>query len=310
MDGAPDDMLLRCHMSKQIPRADSLGHQPMQENQSTGYDLDKSVPNTKKLFVTRSVAAQVFLAMSLLFFGGWRSSAGEETQLEKDAAASLEVRLTTPPRWEKDCLVVTLDRINHSSAPLFLPKMGPYFYIALDLSAGGASESIEWINVYGEQDIVSSEAVSLEPGSKVRNSFCFGPSVWVVNLDKKTRREIPVRGKLRVDIPYFSSRESWKTSGRWYLDAHSFLKQKGESHDPTAAIGPTWKRIFVAIPCSNTTCKSGCEGPPLGLPGEFRPVPDAFYLDPKWNERGNVITDELAHKSAPCAEYNSPPQRN
>jgi hypothetical protein len=280
----------------------------------------ESVPDTKKPVTTHSAALPVFLAISLLFPGDGRPTTqrfdtvpvGEKTQGETNAAASLEVRLPSPPRWQQGCLLVTLDRLNHSSVPLFLPNMGPYFYIALDVSASSTSgsEDSHWVNLYGERDIVTSDAVSLEPGSRMHNSFCLGSSVWIVSQEKKTRREIPVRGKLRVEVPYFPSREAWKKSGQWYLDSRSFLRKGGGPHDLAADIGPNWETIFVAVPCSDATCRLGCDAPPRGLPGEFRPVPDPYYLDPKWNERGRVLTDELDSNSPPCAKSEPLPQRN
>jgi hypothetical protein len=228
-------------------------------------------------------------------------AAQQETPLQKETLTPLELRLTAPPRWEKGCLLVALDRINHSSVPIFLTEMGPYFYIALDVSTGetNPSEAIEWVNIHGISDIRSLEAVSLAPGATVHNEFCFSPAVWIVNLKKKTRREIPVRGKMRVDASYFSTEESWKKNKEWDINPPAYL-EPGKPHDVPTSIAAKWVRIFAAIPCSDTTCKAGCVKPPMGLHGEVRPVPDVFSATPEWNDRGKVVTDELAHKAPPC----------
>jgi len=287
----------------------------MNENRRAEYDIDRFAPTAMKFLATWSGGAQVLLAMNLLFFGGWRSnarsfdipSARQETQLEKDVPTPLEVRVTAPPRWENGCLLVTLDRMNHSSVPVFLTKMGPYFYVALDVSRGEAktSQAIEWVNVYGDSDIRSLEADSLAPGATVHNEFCLGPTIWVVNLKKETRREIPIRGKLRVDVSYFPTEEFWKRNKQWYIDPPAYLERDGKPNDPPGDIAPKRSRIFVAIPCSDTTCKPGCTRPPMGLPGEVRPVPDVYFITPEWNDRGRLVTDELARKFPPCSEVKS-----
>lgn len=74
--------------------------------------MDNLVLNKCKLKTMWSVAAPAVVAMILLFLGGWRSKAesfdtpgaGKEIQLEK-APASLELRLTSPPRWKRTALL-------------------------------------------------------------------------------------------------------------------------------------------------------------------------------------------------------------
>jgi len=287
----------------------------MNEKYTAGGDIEAFASTAMKFLSTWSVVVQVLLAISFLFFGAWRSkaqafkifSAREGMQLEKGAPVPLEVRMTAPPRWENGCLSVTLERNNHTAVPVFLTEMGPYFYIALDVSMNEAStgEAIKWVNVSGVSDFRSLEAVSLAPGATLRNEFCLSNTIWVVNLQKKTRREIPVQGKLRIDVSYFPTEESWKINKEWYTDPPSYLKRDGALAGPPANIAPKWVKIFAAIPCSDAACESGCVEPPIGLPGEDRLVPDVYFLGPGWNDRGKSITDELAHKSAPCLKENS-----
>jgi hypothetical protein len=239
------------------------------------------------------------------------NAARQETQPEKEAPASLEVRITSPPRWEKGCLFVALDRTNHSSSTLFLTTMGPYFYIALDVSNGGANkgDGIEWVNIYGIVDIVVRGASRLAPGATVHNEFCFSPSIWVVNSKKETRREIPVRGRLRVDVSYFRTEESWTGNKEWYdTNIPPRLGPDGKPGEPPRNVAPEWAQVFAAIPCSDADCKSDCIAPPVGLPDEFRAVPDAYYIFPRWNERGRLLTEELARKFPSCSEDKSVPR--
>jgi hypothetical protein len=249
----------------------------------------------------------VALLVVMMFVGP--NAPRQETQQDKEARTSLEVRVTSPPRWEKGCLLVTLDRINHSASPLFLTETGPYFDIALDVSSGeaGRAETVEWVNIYGNSDMVSSEAVPLAPGATVHNKFCFGPTVWVVNLKKQTRREIPVRGRLRVSVFYFPTVEALDRYKDWQFHPPAYL-EPGKPHEMPAEVQPNWKRIFAAIPCSDATCKSDCSTPPMGVSGEDRPVPDVGSFIPEWNDRGKLLTDELARKFPPCSEDKSIPR--
>jgi len=249
----------------------------------------------------------VALLVVMMFVGP--NAARQETQPDKDAPASLEVRITSSPRWEKGCLLVTLDSINHSASPLFFTEMGPFFDIALDVSPGeaGRTDAAEWVNIYGISDVVVSGAVPLAPGATVHNKFCFGPTVWVVNLKKQTRREIPVRGELRVSVFYFPTAEALERYNYWQFHRPAYL-EPGKPYEMPAEVQPKWKRIFAAIPCSDATCKSDCSTPPVGVPGETRLVPDVGSSIPVWNDRGKLVTDELARKFPPCSGEKSIPR--
>ena len=80
----------------------------------------------------------------------------QDSQASKPPAP-LEVQLTDSMRWENGCLAAGLEIVNRSARSLLLTKMGPYFYVALDVSkddskSGGA---VEWVNIYGITDILS-----------------------------------------------------------------------------------------------------------------------------------------------------------
>ena len=97
---------------------------------------------------------------------------------DKRARHPLEVRLSTSPLWKKDCLLVTVERINRSSVPIFLTKMGQYFYMALDVSKEQPGESVKWVNVYGNSDIRTLEASPLARGAIDRGEFSEDTSAW------------------------------------------------------------------------------------------------------------------------------------
>jgi hypothetical protein len=235
----------------------------------------------------------------LLFFTTFSISSAPHPQQE--APAPLEVRFTGPLRWENDCLRGALDIVNHSSGPLFLTSMGPYFYIALDVSKDDSQsgDDLEWVNIYGVTDIITMNANSLAAGSSVHRDFCFQPTVWVVNMRRKTRREIPVRGKLRVDVSYFAGEAEWKR----YKDS--------SGHDTQRSSSPRlWSKAFAEIPCPKPTCVSDCNRPPVGIHGEGRLVPDVGEFIPEMNARGKELTEELLRKFPPCSGANKTPKED
>jgi hypothetical protein len=237
------------------------------------------------------LSARLPLLMVLICFPG--SVCHQQVQSQQESLAPLEIRLAEPLRWENGCLAVKFARINRASGPLFLTKMGPYFDIALDVSKDDSQtgDDLEWVNIYGVNDILDTRSDSVAPGSSVHNNFCFGPTVWVTNIHRRTRREIAVRGKVRIEVSYFLNEK----------DARSY--EKNEEQGP---LGRTrqWARIFVDIPCPKTSCESECDKPPIGIHGERRVVPDSGQFIPEWNVRGKVLTDELTRKFPSCSVDN------
>lgn len=220
-------------------------------------------------------------------------------QSQNGNSSPLEIRIS-PLRWEKACLILGLDLLNRSSVPIFLTEMGPYFDIALDVSKDDPSNKnvLKWVNVWGASDILTSDANPLAPNSPLHKNFCIGEKVWVVNQKKETRREIPIRGKMRVSVSYFATEDIWKKNRTWH-DDHQLNPWKSPEE-----IAPTSSTVTFDIPCPTATCKQGCGRPPIGFPDEVRIVPDVFYLDPDWNRRGEALTNELNRKYPLCAEVN------
>jgi hypothetical protein len=217
-----------------------------------------------------------------------------EVAAQRESRAPLDVHLVEPLRWEGGCLAGSLDRTNRSSSPLFLTKMGPYFYIALDVSNDDSEkgEAVEWVNLYGETDIRDMGSNSLAPGSTIHNRFCFNPTVWVGNRQKQTRREIPVRGKMRIGVSYFVNDEDWKSFEKY--------GEEGPLGRPLQ-----WVNITADIPCPNTSCQSDCMKPPVGIHGEGRPVPDIGLFFKAMDARGRELTEELSQKFPTCSAGSS-----
>lgn len=124
----------------------------------------------------------------------------------------LEIRLAKPPQWKDGCLSVNLDRTNHSPLPRFLPVKGLYIYSSVSEVGDDADKDPEhgWRNVYGLSDLGDWGATAIAPGTTVHDEFCLGSTIPVVSLERQTRREIPLRGRLKIDAYYFLTEEDWQ----------------------------------------------------------------------------------------------------
>jgi hypothetical protein len=106
-----------------------------------------------------------------------------------------------------------LDRKNRSSLPLFLPAVGLFISTSVNELNDVAATEVEqkWVNVYGSTDVIILEATSLAPGATPHEEGCLSPHVFVVNIEKGTRRAIPLRGRLQIEAYYFLSEKEWQT---------------------------------------------------------------------------------------------------
>jgi hypothetical protein len=239
------------------------------------------------------------LPLGLIFLGISHFSAPMSAQAQKAAQAPLEIRLTKHPKWEKGCLSLGVDRVNGSSGPLFLLVNGLYISTSVTEvgNDAGKTDVRQWVNIYGMSDIVNWEASSLAPGATIHDDLCVGPDIAVVSLERKSRRKIPLRGKLRIDAYYFLTEMDW----RKYKLQHEEMgrtppKQwnKIERHDPQVITA------FAPIPCLETGCPSGCDIPPFVLHGETSVMPDVSDSLPQYAERGKAISDDIARRRPAC----------
>ena len=215
-------------------------------------------------------------------------------------ALPLEVRLTKPLEWENGCLKVSFDLVNRSATTLFLPTMGLYIDSSARLlsSAPDKNGSGQWINVYGASDILKVLVTTpLAPGAVKHYEFCAASAVGVVDQEKKLWREIPVRGKLRIDAQYYFSDPAPHADRTQGDEGDSPLKRRFAAKQPS----PQEAILITDIPCAKDGCVRGCDGPPSILESEDVIVPDVFQRDRAWMERGKERNEEL-RKSFPCSE--------
>jgi hypothetical protein len=227
--------------------------------------------------------------------------AQQDTELKNPEANLLELRLVAPPQWKDDCLQVELDRKNRSSLPLFLPAMGLFISTSVNELDDVAATEVEqkWVNVYGSTDVIILEATSLAPGATLHEEGCLSPHVFVVNIEKGTRRAIPLRGRLQIEAYYFLSEKEWQT---FKSSREEMMSTKPDSWGAMNRQDPKVVTIFAKIPCRDGSCGSVCDAPPLILKGEDRIVPDVFYIESAFGVRGEALSRELALNSPSCTE--------
>lgn len=245
-----------------------------------------------------------FLSALCLMCSNSGGEAPHVTQTGSTSSHPLQIHIS-PLRWENSCLLVGLDLTNQSDVPVFLTAMGPYFDLALDVSKDDSSSHgpLEWVNVRGVSDILSWDAEPLAANSPSHKNYCIGEKAWVVNRKKETRREIPVRGKMRISVSYFLNEDVWKKNRAWHYDPPLVVVPRNP-WSPPEDIAPKWNTVTIDIPCPNATCKQDCVRLPVGFYGEGRVVPDIYSIDPNWNRRGEIVANELNAKYPPCAEAN------
>jgi hypothetical protein len=215
---------------------------------------------------------------------------------------SFEVHITKAPRWKNACLQVSIDQVNRSSDPLFLPAMGFFIQSSAIYTTTGSEDrnKIQWYTVYGASDVFDLSATPLAPGMTVHGDYCVGPTFAVVNAKKKTRRQVPLRGKLRIYATYYASRQDWLS--------HKSQMEEMNNTPPSnwpklpKVLQPKVVTVIVPIPCRESACNPDCDEPPTVLEGEGMVIPDMLSDEHEWNKRGEAITEELERKLSPCPE--------
>jgi hypothetical protein len=212
----------------------------------------------------------------------------------------IEVRLTKPLQWETGCLKVSFDLLNRSATTVFLPTMGFYIDSSARLlsSAPDKNGSEEWINIYGASDILRVlVTMPLAPGAVKHYEYCAASAVGVVDRGKELWREIPVRGKLRIDAQYYLSDPTPDTDRKQRNESEAPSRRRFAAQQPR----PQEATLIANIPCPENGCARGCYGPPSILESESVIVPDVFQSQREWVERGKERNEEL-RKSFACSE--------
>jgi len=238
----------------------------------------------------------VILVIVLAFVG---TPLGQNASADKQPRRPFVARVTRPLKWEHGCLKVSIDRVNRSTAPLFLPFNGLYIEFAVSESSDHPTngESERWLTAFGASDLIVNDVVRLAPGASRHDDYCVGPTVPVVNPKKKIRREVPVRGRLRIEAFYYPAQQDWQISE---------AQRERMAQTPPA----NWKNadkqslktfaLDLPIPCPKVGCTPECSGPPVIFEGESMFVPDVLSGNEDWNRRGRLLNEELAKKSPQC----------
>jgi hypothetical protein len=226
------------------------------------------------------------LATLAILLGQWQTLVAQG-----HTAPMLEISVNTP-KWVKGCLGLTVDRINISTQTLYLPEWeGVIFSISTRLIHDDPSKKDEeiWQGFYGLTDIVYLDAYQLAAGSKTTDHICLPETFAVVNQQGKTRRQVAVRGRLKIVASYFASEEDWRA-----------YKAANEKPWPTPWRSPS-ASLEISLPCSpQSECTADCTTPPPITEGERFVVPDVFQFHKDWNERGKGLADTLSRKYSAC----------
>ena len=218
----------------------------------------------------------------------------EQTEPNKIAdtqpVQALEIRLAKPLKWENGYLRVSFDLVNRSAKPVFLPTMGLYIDLSAKLLSNVPEKngSEKWLNLYGASDILPVLRVQpLAPGAATHVEYCGRSTVNVVDFGSQIRREIPVRGRLRISVQYYASDPNLPTPRKKYL--------------VTEPPVPQVSTLAVPIPCPDGGCVLGCDGPPSIEEGEVQILPDISLHNQEWIERGNE-RNKVLRSLYPCSE--------
>ena len=220
-----------------------------------------------------------------ILLGLWQNSVAQPR-----TAPMLEIHVNTP-KWVNGCLDLTIERVNVSTQTIYLPEWeGVIFQLSTKLIRNSPSTNEEvWLAFYGLSDIVYRDAQKLAAGAKATDHFCLPETAAVVNQQEKTRREVAVRGHVRIVASYFPTEEDWKTNeAEWEKHWPMFW------HSPSASLD-------IALPClPQSECTANCTIPAPIVEGEGCVVPDVFQYNRDWNKRGKALGEALNRKYSAC----------
>lgn len=226
--------------------------------------------------------------------------AGRSLSADKGSPA-LQVRVTGPVLWLEHCLSLRIDRTNRSNTPLWIPNDGLYVDTSItELSdKKGRRDAAEWVNVLGVTDLIDFDSKPIAPGSTLHENLCLPETVAVVNRTAKTRRQIELRGRLRIAAFFFLTERDYLTNK---AEHEAMFRNSGTAAKGRLTVYPEATKTEISIPCRNSrACR--CDMPALLLYGESPIIPDIFAYRTDWNKRGKRINGKLAHKQPPCSDH-------
>jgi len=239
------------------------------------------------------------LANLAILLGQWRSLVAQA-----HIAPMLEIHAVAP-KWVNGCLDLTVERVNISTQPIYVPEWeGIIFSLSTKLIHDDLRKKDQefWQEFYGLSDIVYLDAYQLAAGSKTIDHACLPETFAVVNQQGKTRRQVAVRGRLKIAASYFATEEEWRKnkaeeeeqfSTRWHPPLEKRL--------PGTGWRPLQASLEISVPClPQSECAADCTTSPPIIEGERFVVPDVFQFYKDWNDRGKTSADALYRKYSAC----------
>jgi hypothetical protein len=225
-----------------------------------------------------------FATLAILL-GQWQSLAAQA-----HTAPMLEIHVDTP-KWMNGCLDLTVERVNISTQTIYVPEWGRVtFLLSTKLIHDDPSRKDDefWLPFFGLSDIVTFEADPLAAGSKTTDHFCLPETFAVVNQQRKTRRQVEVRARVKIVASYFPTEQDWRTN-----------KSEQEKHMPTSWRSPS-ASLEMLLPCLPRSECVDCNASPLITEGEGVVIPDVFQFHKDWNDRGKTLAEALYRTYPAC----------
>lgn len=210
-------------------------------------------------------------------------------EVQADTAEDLRLGFGDQPHWTNGCLQLSIHWSNSSSSNIFLAQQDLSIEISVAEVDEGTRKQLgsKWILAYGSSDVFIVGARILAPGAVLHKEVCVSKWLTVTSLEEKSHRAIPVRGTLRIRVPYFRTEQE-------YQDYR--IQVVGRTNDPNQGGGkllqPKFAMITAAIPCHDEIPQKDCTSAPTVLRSEDHWMPDVYDL-PDWNQRGQRITSHL-----------------
>ena len=221
------------------------------------------------------------------------SDNSSKNALQPTTAPMLEIHVNTS-KWVNGCLELTIERVNTSSQAIYIPEWeGTLFFLSTNLIHNNTSKKNEdvWLPIYGLSDMVNFDAHPLGAGAKITDHFCLPETSAVVNEQRKTRRQVALRGHVKIVASYFPNQEDWKSK-----------KAEKETQLPTPWPPPS-ASLLIGVPCSpQSQCATDCKAPPVIMEGERTVIPDVYEFHKNWNDRGKTLADALSRQYPPLCK--------
>ena len=218
---------------------------------------------------------------------------------QTETATMLEIHTNTP-KWANGCLDLTVERVNASRQAIYIPERnGLLISLATKRIHDDPNKQHEdvWVPIFGLSDIVSFDAHSLAAGARTTDHFCLPATSAVIDRQKKTRRQVPVRGRVQILAGYFPTEADWRAFKAQREQMFAVPQKKW----PTVLLRAEEASLEVPLPCPpQPECPADCMTSPLITEGEQTVVPDIYKFYEDWNERGRTLLEELDRSFSGC----------